>query len=526
MAASQLSLSLNQILASDAPVLSPVSPDMPDFQWDIPFYAHAPPSPPSSSASPLPPPRMLKARTSPDPAPDACVPTHQLFDLNAPPSPVSSLLSADSPLPMHSEPAHSSNKRSASPSPAPAKKPRAQGERIASKDFIPPDVTGLTKREARLVKNRAAAFLSRQRKREEFESMEHRVTELENENARLLALTQAPEDSNHLASEVEQLKAELAAARNRERELNAQLATRPCASPPPAPPVKLEASDSFPLSSPARTSNVPFSNKSGASLGLMVLLCALPSLLSMPLQSTSATTSFTVPTPLLPMASSFDINSYLPNDYDWSRPSPSSIMDLDSDVHHPTFSSPRRLEFSSDIDTGALGNLDISFDTTPSENGKIRVRIHPASSDSSRAPSPGASSSASSSAWDSDPFHSDRTYAAPSPSSASSTSAFSPISASDPFFGISGPGNDYGLSSMLDGSLGMLYGAGSPPGDTLSSLNFPHSPMAVSNLGLGNNEFSIPDPLSQGQKRRVRIALKSMPQAGGAEGGEWEVQLC
>ncbi|KDR76612.1 hypothetical protein GALMADRAFT_139526 [Galerina marginata CBS 339.88] len=36
-----------------------------------------------------------------------------------------------------------------------------------SKDFVPPDVSGLSKREARLVKNHAAAFLSRQRKREE-----------------------------------------------------------------------------------------------------------------------------------------------------------------------------------------------------------------------------------------------------------------------------------------------------------------------------------------------------------------------
>ncbi|WFD44303.1 hypothetical protein MPSI1_002970 [Malassezia psittaci] len=37
--------------------------------------------------------------------------------------------------------------------------------------FIPPDTTGLTKREARLVKNRAAAFLSRQRKREQFDEL-------------------------------------------------------------------------------------------------------------------------------------------------------------------------------------------------------------------------------------------------------------------------------------------------------------------------------------------------------------------
>ena len=53
-----------------------------------------------------------------------------------------------------------------------ARKGRGNGERITTKDFVPPDVTGLSKREARLLKNRAAAFLSRQRKREEFEAME------------------------------------------------------------------------------------------------------------------------------------------------------------------------------------------------------------------------------------------------------------------------------------------------------------------------------------------------------------------
>lgn len=49
---------------------------------------------------------------------------------------------------------------------------RRGGTRISVADFVPPDVSGLSKREARLVKNRAAAFLSRQRKREEFETME------------------------------------------------------------------------------------------------------------------------------------------------------------------------------------------------------------------------------------------------------------------------------------------------------------------------------------------------------------------
>ncbi|KAG8852963.1 hypothetical protein FRB96_008482 [Tulasnella sp. 330] len=68
----------------------------------------------------------------------------------------------------------------------PAKKSRAPPSGpISTRDFIPPDVSGLNKREARLVKNRAAAFLSRQRKREEFEGLEARVEVLENDNARL-----------------------------------------------------------------------------------------------------------------------------------------------------------------------------------------------------------------------------------------------------------------------------------------------------------------------------------------------------
>lgn len=44
--------------------------------------------------------------------------------------------------------------------------------------FVPPDTSGLTKREARLVKNRAAAFLSRQRKREQFEELEFKCQSL------------------------------------------------------------------------------------------------------------------------------------------------------------------------------------------------------------------------------------------------------------------------------------------------------------------------------------------------------------
>ena len=54
-----------------------------------------------------------------------------------------------------------------------------------SSQFVPPDTSNLPKREARLLKNRAAAFLSRQRKREAFELLEDKVNELEREKATL-----------------------------------------------------------------------------------------------------------------------------------------------------------------------------------------------------------------------------------------------------------------------------------------------------------------------------------------------------
>lgn len=66
----------------------------------------------------------------------------------------------------------SSSRTSNEGTPAPKRQRAAPSGPISTKDWVPPDVTGLNKREARLVKNRAAAFLSRQRKREEFELME------------------------------------------------------------------------------------------------------------------------------------------------------------------------------------------------------------------------------------------------------------------------------------------------------------------------------------------------------------------
>lgn len=313
------SIPMSQIIASDAPLLSPVSP-MDNNHWDAHLYPntenyhysyyHLPPSPPNSvgsagSDSPVPSSRMLKMRMSPDNASDGeqlCLPTHQLFDFPeaahplTPSSPSPSADELPSVVKQESNDA-SSLKRSASPASNLTKK-RAIGERISSKDFIPPDVSGLSKREARLVKNRAAAFLSRQRKREEFECMEvyvtrsinydppysfthffflrrRRVSELEQENARLLALTrngniEQPQSHSdtEFVSEIEQLRAQLAAAKERELELSAKLASKPLTRDAP---IKVEASDAlFPLSSPQRTTTIPSSHKSGASLGLMV----------------------------------------------------------------------------------------------------------------------------------------------------------------------------------------------------------------------------------------------------------------
>lgn len=55
-------------------------------------------------------------------------------------------------------------------------------------EFQHPDVSGLSKKEARLVKNRAAAFLSRQRKREQFDELEIQCKALVTENTQLKAL--------------------------------------------------------------------------------------------------------------------------------------------------------------------------------------------------------------------------------------------------------------------------------------------------------------------------------------------------
>ncbi|KAF8622754.1 hypothetical protein AX15_006844 [Amanita polypyramis BW_CC] len=548
------SLLMSQIIAADAPLLSPVS--APDSAWDSnsPLYTDSfnynfyYPSPTSSADSPSPAPRMLKSRMSPESSvePELCLPTHQVFSFPQlshaplPPSPSPSEVSQHHvTVSMDDRPCSSS---SASSSPAyhlhatqspptkrtstlPAivtKKPRS-GERISTKDFIPPDVTGLSKREARLVKNRAAAFLSRQRKREEFEYMENRVAELEQENARLLTLAQNGNSYSHpkqhggeLASEVEQLRAQLAAAKDRERELSAKLAKSASSDSS----IKAEAVDNqLSLSSPARvasnTSNIPSPHRSGASLGLMVLLCALPTLLSMPVQSNTPA-SFSVPDPL--PTSSLDYNSYLPSEYDWARTNGQSVMDLDKDEQRRinAASTPipitRKLEFT-DVDNPALaglGGLDVSFDALPSADGKIRVRIHQSSSSPSSSDVSSRSNNAHPDTWSG--FQGSPANLNVFPSSSYSISS----SKDDPFFGIGMP-NGYGTLSPIVSPLSSYQY------NQLSSSFMEYGQLPDSTFAYGS-QFTLPDSPAFGT-RRVRIALKSLPASGG-EGGEWEVQIC
>ncbi|KAM6502535.1 hypothetical protein JOM56_002512 [Amanita muscaria] len=525
------SLLMSQLIAADAPLLSPMPTA--DSSWDssTPLYNDSLnyknyfyPSPPSSSVSPPPASSMLKSRMTPDSfsEQELCLPTHQVFSLTQtaqfqrPPSPAQS----------NSDQSHdpSSNEdRPSSPALSEAssceasgavkrpgdlptivtKKPRS-GERISVKDFVPPDVTGLSKREARLVKNRAAAFLSRQRKREEFENMEVRVARLEQENAKLLALTQGADSYSHpkqpegeLVSEINQLRAQLAVAKDRERELSAELASQTAASS-----IKVESTDAQSSIFSSRASpSVSSPHRSGASLGLMVLLCALPSLLSMPVQSTAAA-NFSIPDSL--PTSSFDYSSYLPNDYDWSRPNSQALMDTDDSMRLSTASAPtsnpitRKLHFT-DVDIPALaelGGLDISFDTSPSDNGKIRVRIHPSSS-AEATPNSDMSS-------ESDSAQLDMWSRYPS-------NAFLPASKVDPFFGIGMP-SDYGILSPISSPTSSRF---DQPSTTMQ--------LADSTFDYETHFTSTESPASN--TRRVRIALKSLPAAGG-EGGEWEVQIC
>lgn len=190
------------------------------------------------------------------------------------------------------------------------------------------------------------------------------------------------------------------------------------------------------------------------------------------------------------------MNSLVTGDFDWLS-SAGSVMDLDIDSlgritpgAAVNAGSLKKLEFV-DADAEALGlsGLDISFDATPSQDGKIRVRIHPPTAADAQAQ---AGADDDQSMWCGSDMGS---------SAAGSPGSFG--ADADPFLGV---GGDYGMA-MAAMDTGMNAG-----------FTHPHAAFDYDTAAA----FGTATPAG---RRRVRIALKSMP-GEGREGGEWEVQLC
>ncbi|KAL4079257.1 hypothetical protein J3A83DRAFT_4208329 [Scleroderma citrinum] len=305
-------------------------------------YYTMPLSPPTSlssniSDSPEPPAKKLRLSASPELLENnhQCIPTQKVFDLPEAPFPSStSIGQPPSNNPLLAKKFFASTNAS-------AKRTRGSGERISTKDF------------ARLVKNRAAAFLSRQRKREEFEAMEVRVRQLEEENARLQHLTEKGSQHDELRSEIDHLRMQLQAAEKRELNLSMEIARH---STPLS--VKAETSTDC-LSSVHDAQNTPMT------LGHVrhILLRALPSLLSMSPKSS------------LPISVTLPLSEPRVGDQQLSAFNPLS-PDIDGGVKTM---NPYSSADCPPIDPESLHELDnvvISFETAADES-LIRVRIDP-----------------------------------------------------------------------------------------------------------------------------------------------------
>ncbi|THH10111.1 hypothetical protein EW145_g1557 [Phellinidium pouzarii] len=487
---------------------TPCLPSSLNFDFDFDFSLPLSLNQTTRSSLPTPPPTSPETSNSSSVSPSS--PTPVVF-----PGSASSSISVSSAK--HSS---SSSDCSTPPVTTPTKRQRAC---ISTKDFVPPDVTGLSKREARLVKNRAAAFLSRQRKREEFELMEIRVAELEQENQRLrdLAEGQSPEprsrssSSSSDPSELDDLRVQLAATKQREAELSRRLETSLQQN------IKMEIYEPMlndGTSSGARSphmgpdsslKNIAAKSKGGASLGLMVLLCTLPSLLShMP--SSQSQSGFPTSQSILDNLQ-WDASALLPAASDgmsslgWDLDSTgsgictsisrNSGMEVDCQSDEETAWKKLEIEGEHELGLGGfgLGALDISFDTRRTKDGKIRVRVH----------SPASSAALS-----------------PSPESRADGNALtlpSPETIELPFSSLSFPHqpDSPAVPACVYGSnpLSFSFADTNPLGQYLGMEH----PFDLHNTPMSEN-------INEGTRRRVRIALKSFPHPG-REGGEWEVEV-
>ncbi|KAL5487459.1 hypothetical protein ACEPAI_5567 [Sanghuangporus weigelae] len=518
-------------IAERDPVLSATNYN---FDFSLPHLPHLTLQPPSQPAALSLQSHQQQRCSPPLPTPTSPTPSSVLFS-SPPVSPVNNMnYRRESPVSTSSSTGSKrpSDETSTSSSATSAKKPRAY---TSLKDFVPPDVTGLSKREARLVKNRAAAFLSRQRKREEFELMEIRVAELERENARLREMADgaspAPTTSTD-CSELDLLRMQLAASRQRESELVHRLevlkheqqkikteANEPCLSD------GISSGANSPVMAPVLPlKNIVSNPKTGASLGLMVLLCALPSLLSHPSHSRSTlpTSQSFLDTIQWDAPSFFQTSASTSASIDeppsWELDFPGTSMDMDIDygnVHRTEEEEPewKKLELGLEGDEDfaglGLGALDISFTTRRTKDGKIRVRVHSSPSTSSESV-PQLKTEDSSPGLDTLTDQTLMPFSLPSPARSQS---FSPSASSLDENGIVNP---LALSFVDSDPLGPFLGAGSSPTGAFelgTSFDF---------AGTGSDS-GLPGTQS-GERRRVRIALRSLPQSGG-EGGEWEVEV-
>jgi hypothetical protein len=247
-----------------------------------------------------------------------------------------------------------------------------------------------------------------------------------------------------------------------------------------------------------------------------VLLCTLPSLLSM--SPRSLPTTYSIPlsdSSVLHPSCNFDYTSIIPSEFEWApHPDGGAVMNLGfADLGKLSLSagssSPRKLEIHSQT-IRALGGFDISFDASPVNDGKIQVWIHPSQShnmnsnrDHRRAPP------SSTPMW----FESaTNNYgpAFPTPSSFSSSSA--PASSFLPFTG------DFDFDPFLHAKFGlddseMPYGSGGPAfGHHATDATFEQIPGYMNGT---RSDFTKP---------RVRVATRNLP-AIGME-GDWEVSTC
>jgi len=439
-----------------------------------------------------------------------CIPTSQLFTSPAPVTAQPSKTLSEALEDDGSPPPNAS-----SPQSQPQKK-RPSRAAISTKDFVPPDVSGLSKREARLVKNRAAAFLSRQRKREEFECMEVRVAQLEQENARLLALTQSSSRESSPSSESRPNKAESAepaeladAELASLRSLLAQSRARATVLENEVNRLRASGSESTTSSSDAgsdagspgahiqvKRENVgadALPKRTGAGLFGVVLLCALPSLLSLPAPAVPYAASRFGFTPGSGAAAHPPARGQAESLLDWTG------MDVDVDGDS---GSRRKVHLPLSFLNGQTGASDILQGFASSSGAGFAL-----------SPSPEHSSTEA---------EFDVSFV---PSSAEGKIRLRIEGPSEPGFSGSSP-----PSSLGSPALGFTHTSPSEGWD-LDFAAPEHSQAIMWDMpaaAAANVDVSLfaphPSSCSSSGRRRVRIALKSGPVAG-AEGGEWEVEV-